>query len=209
MNRVGNELLAGAVFALNQDVGVAGGHALDELEEVLHLLALADHVAEAVAAPYLLLEVQVFGPLARQFHRLVEDVDESSLVDRLLEEVERPRLPGLDGPGDAPLSAHHNDLRRLVGFLQPPEQRYPIRVWQFQVGQDHVRPPLAEDFLAPGADQRRPHFVALGFDDDAQPFGHRRFVVDHEYAPAAFRSDRRHTGHFWSEPPTPNLPCDV
>ena len=44
--RVGDQLLAGAVLALDQDVRVAAGDALDQLEHLVHLLALADDVAE-------------------------------------------------------------------------------------------------------------------------------------------------------------------
>jgi hypothetical protein len=209
VNRVGNELFAGPVLALNQDVGVAGGHALDELEEVLHLLALAHDVAEAVAPAHLLLQPQVLRPLARELDGLVKDVDKPGLVHRLLEEVERPRLPRLDGPGHATLGAHHDDLRGLVGLLEAAQQGYPIRVRQLEIGENDIRAPLPEDLLAPGANQCRSNFVAFGFDHDTKPLGHRRFVVDHEDAPPAFRSDRRHTRHFWSGPPTPNLPRDV
>ncbi len=61
VNRVGDQLLAGAVLALDQDVRVAGRHALDELEELLHLLALPDDVREAVLAADLFLELLMLG----------------------------------------------------------------------------------------------------------------------------------------------------
>src|SRR5688572_1876439 len=206
---VGNQLFAGTVLALNQDVRVARRHTLDELEEVLHLLALPHHVPEAVPSANLFLESQVLGPLAGELHGLVEDVDESGLVHGLFEKIERSRLTGLHGARHAALGTDHDDLRRLVGLFQPPEERYPIRVRQLEVGQHHVGAPLAENLLAAGANQRRPHLIAFGLDDDAKPLRHRWFVVDHEYAPPAFRSDRRHGRHFLSVPPTPNLPCDV
>ena len=97
----------------------------------------------------------MLGPLPRQFHRLVQDVDEPGLVHRFLEEVEGARLPGFDRPGDGALSAHDDHLGRLVGLLQPPQQGDAVHVGQHQVGQHDVGPPLPEDFLAAGADQRR------------------------------------------------------
>ena len=206
MDGVGDELLTGAVLALNQDVGVAGGHAFDELEEVLHLLALAHHVPEAVAAADLLLQPQVLGPLAGELHRLVEDVDESGLVHRLFEKVERPGLSGLHGARHAALGTDHDDLRRLVDLFQPPEERYPIRVRQLEVGQHHVRAPLPEDFLAPGANQGRPHLVAFGLDDDAKPLviagsssitstRRRRFVAIEDMVDIFGRFPRRRIYH--------------
>src|SRR6188768_828163 len=209
MNGVGNELFARADFALNQDVRVAGSHAFDQLEEVLHLLALTDDVAEAVAAADLLLEAQVLGPLAGEFHGLVENVDQPGLIHGFLQVVERARLAGLDGAGHATLGPHHDDLRRLVDLLEAMQQGYPIRIRQLDVRQDDVGAPLAEDFLTSGANQRRPDLAALGFDHDAKPLGHGRLVVDHEHAAAAFRSDRRHSGHVWRRLQWPNLPRNV
>ena len=54
MDGVGDQLLAGAVLALDEDVGLAGRHALDQLEQLLHLLALADDVLKLVAVLQLL-----------------------------------------------------------------------------------------------------------------------------------------------------------
>ena len=186
MNRVGDQLLAGAVLALDQDVGVAGRHALDELEEILHLLALADDVREAVLPANLFLELLVLGPLLRPLDRLADHVDQAVLADRLLEEVERARLPRLDRPRERALAADDDDLGPGVDLLEPAQQRDTVEVRQHQVGHDDVGPPLLEDLLAARADERRPHFVAFGFDDHLQPLGHRWLVIDGEHAPAAF-----------------------
>ena len=73
MQRVGDQLLAGAVLALNQDVGVARRHRLDQLEELAHLLALADDVRERILAADLFLELLVLLPLVVQRQRALED----------------------------------------------------------------------------------------------------------------------------------------
>ena len=70
MNRVGDQLLAGAVLALDQDVRVAGGDALDQLEQLLHLLALPDDVGKAVLAANLVLQLLVLGAFLRAIDRL-------------------------------------------------------------------------------------------------------------------------------------------
>ena len=72
-----------------------------------------------------------------------------------------------------------------IDLLQPAQQRDAVEVGQHQVGDDDVGAPLLEDLLAAGADERRPDLVALGLDDHLEPLGHRRLVVDGEYAFAA------------------------
>src|SRR5258705_349544 len=114
VNRVGDQLLAGAVLALDQDVRVAGGHTLYQLEQLLHLLALADDVREAVLTPYLILELLVLGALLGTIHGAPEDVHEPFLAHRLLEEEERARLPGFDRPRDRPLAADDDHFRRGI-----------------------------------------------------------------------------------------------
>ncbi len=195
MNRVGDQLLAGAVFALDQDVGVARGHAFDELEEVLHLLALADDVGEAVLPAYLLLELLVLGPLLRPVEGLADHVDQAVLADRLLEEIERARLTGLDGPRHRPLTADDDDLRPDVDLFQPPHQLDAVEVRQHQIGNDDVGPPLLEDLLAPRPDERRTNFVTFRFDDHLQPFGHRRLIIDGEHTSAALARRRGGSWH--------------
>jgi hypothetical protein len=95
---VGDELLAGAVLALDQDVGLARRHALDQLEELLHLLAAADDVGELVLVLQLLLQLDVLGLQLGALDRLLEQGQHAFGVDRLLQEVGRPGLDRLDRP---------------------------------------------------------------------------------------------------------------
>jgi hypothetical protein len=63
VQRVGDQLLAGPVFALDQDVGVTCRDGVDELEQLAHLLALPDDVREGILTADLLLELFVLLPL--------------------------------------------------------------------------------------------------------------------------------------------------
>jgi hypothetical protein len=63
VNRVGDELLYLCRSRPDQDVRVARRHALDQLEEVFHLLALTNDVGEAVLAANLFLELLMLGAL--------------------------------------------------------------------------------------------------------------------------------------------------
>ena len=190
MDGVGDQLLAGAVLALDQDVGVARRHALDQLEEILHLLALADDVGEAVLPADLFLELLVLGLLLRLLDRPANQVHQSVLADRLFEEEERARLSRLNRAGERALAADDDHLRARVDILEPAQQRDTVEVGQHQIGHHHVGPPLLEDLLAAGADERRADLVALSFDDHLQPLGHGWLVIDGEDAPAAFAGRR-------------------
>ena len=94
--RVGDQLLAGAVLALDEDVGLAGRDALDQLEQLLHLLALADHVLELVAVLQLRLELLVFVDQRLLLDGLLQLVEQPLGVDRLLEKVEGAGFDRLD-----------------------------------------------------------------------------------------------------------------
>ena len=87
VERVGDQLLAGAVLALDQDVGVAAGDALDQLEHLVHLLALADDVAEAELVLDLLLEQQVLAEQVAPLDGPLEHREQRVGVDRLLDEA--------------------------------------------------------------------------------------------------------------------------
>ena len=100
---VGDQLLAGAVLALNQDVRVAHRHALDQLEQILHHPALPDDVGKAVLPADLLAQVLMLGALLVAIRRLSEQIDETVLRHRLLEEEERAGPPGFDRAVDRAL----------------------------------------------------------------------------------------------------------
>ena len=73
-------------------------------------------------------------------------------------------------------------------LLEPAQQLDAVHVGQHHVGDDRVGPPGPEDLLAARADERRPHLVARVLEQDLQPLGHRRLVVDGEHALLAFQS---------------------
>ena len=61
MEGAGDQFLAGAAFAQDEDGAVGVGHALDHLEDVLHLGGIADELVELVFFLELLFEVDVLG----------------------------------------------------------------------------------------------------------------------------------------------------
>ena len=182
VQRVGDELLAGAVFALNEDVRVAAGHALDQLEHFVHLLALADDVAEAELPLELLLEQLVLADQVAPLDRALEHRQQRVGFDRLLDEAVRARLHRLDRLGHAAVASDDDDFGRRMDLLELAQQLEPVGVRQHHVGHDDVRLPGPEDLLAASPDHRGPDLVALVLEQDLQPLDHRGLVVNRENA---------------------------
>ena len=197
MNGVGDQLLADAVLALDQDVGVALGDRLDQLEQLAHFLALADDVREVVLIAHLLLEALVLGALHLQIRGAIKDRRDACGIEvGFFDEVERAGLTGLERAGDRADAGDDDHFRRFVDRLQLAQQRDAVDVRQHQVDQDDVGAPRAEDFNRARPDRRGAHLVTgCGrslFDDHLQPIGHHRLVVHDEYAAPVCRLHRRH-----------------
>ena len=103
-------------------------------------------------------------------------------LDRLLEEAEGAGLHRLDRLRDVALAGDDDDLGVGVDLLELAQQLDAVDVGQHHVGDDDVGPPRLEDLFAARADQRGPDLVALVLEQDLQPLGHRRLVVDREHA---------------------------
>ena len=78
-----------------------------------------------------------------------------------------------------------------IELLELADQLDAVDVRQHHVGDDGVGPPGPEELLAARADERRPHLVARVLEQDLQPLGHRRLVVDGEDALLAFQTHER------------------
>ena len=96
MERLGDELLAGAAFALEEDGGAAGGDLGDEVEEAEHGLGLADDVFEVVALLEGALELDdfFFGAVAADGGADIGE--ELFVVPGLLDEVVGAGADGFD-----------------------------------------------------------------------------------------------------------------
>ena len=79
------------------------------------------------------------------------------------------------------MAGDDDDLGVGVDLLELAQQLETVGIRQHHVGDDDVRLPGLEDFLAPRADHRGPDFVALMLEQDLQPLDHRRLVVYGEH----------------------------
>ena len=169
VDRSGDERLAGAALAGDQDGGLGVGHALDHVEDPQHAVVVADDVLQAESHVELGLEIAVlFEDLA-----LVEGPLDGHLqlfVDQGLgEEIEGPGADGLDGGLDGAVAGDHDDGGGRVMLPAMGEDVEPVTVAEADVGQDHVVRLAAQGGEGLGAAGGGLHLVALL----AEPFGHR------------------------------------
>ncbi len=109
MDSLGDELFAGAAFALNENGGAAGRDLGDEVEEAKHRLALADDVFEVIALLEGALELNdlFFGAMTGDGGANVGE--QLLVVPWLLDEVLRAGTDGIDDVADRAVGGDHDD----------------------------------------------------------------------------------------------------
>ncbi len=178
MDGPGGHLLARPALPRDEHGRVGRGHLLDEDIDLLHRPALADHMLEPVAVLEVPLEEHVLLLEAPRGQPPADDDLQLLDVERLDDVVERPRLEGLDGLGDAAVSGDQDD--REVGQVLPgvAEDVHAVGAGHLDVGDDKVYLLLGQDLEAPGRRQGRLDRIALLLEDDREQIEEAFFVVD-------------------------------
>ena len=104
----GHLLLAGARLAADEHGRGGVGDVADQLEDVVHLRALAQHVLERVPALELLRRAATSSCRARSRRRPLDEQAQVLRVGRLGQEVVRPHPHRLDGVVDAAVAGGHD-----------------------------------------------------------------------------------------------------
>ena len=174
----GDQLLAGPALALEEDRAPGRGGRLDQLEDGLHGLALADDVGEAEALAELVLEADVLVLEALALEGLLEHEQEIVVLEGLLDVVEGADLHGRDGRLDRAVGGDDDDGRQRVDPLDPPQDLDPVHPRHEEVEQDDVEGlgrELLERLLARARDL---DLVALRGQELGQDVVDDRLVVD-------------------------------
>ena len=182
VQRVGDELLAGAVLALDEDVGLGVGHGGHQIEQLAHLPAAADDVVELVAIAQLPLERDVLGSELHALDRAPENREHALAVDRLFQEIRGAGFHRLDGARDAALPADDQHLGAGTHALELPDEVSAVGVWQHEVDERDVGHPAGECLFSFGAPNCDTRVVAGPPRDVGQPLRHIRLVVNDEHA---------------------------
>ena len=152
---LGDQLLAGAGLALDQDGALGPGDVADQLEDAVHLRVLADDVVEAVALLELLAEPQDLVLKRPLLQRPVHHQLQVVRVDRLGQEVVGPQPHRLDDAVDRAEAGRHDrgDQHPALGDLA--DQVHPAHARASEVGDQHAVVGPAQAPSAPPGRWRR------------------------------------------------------
>ncbi len=196
VQRLGDQLLARAVFAEDQHGGVGRGGRAEALQDLLHAAAVAHDAFEAELLVELALQLAV-GPVDPDALRgLLDDGAQLGHVDRLGQVVGGALLDGLDGRLDVAVPGDDDDLglgRLGTGLAQ---DRQAVEVGHLEVGEDDVEVVMRDPpcpLLAAAGDGA---LVAFALQRLGKRFGVRSLVVDDQHFQPFAGFGRRFRGRF-------------
>ena len=124
MQQLGHDLLAGAMLAGDEHVGVGGSDLRDQFEHRLHGGRAGHKLRHAFGAQQAVFHLQ----LARAAQRLVQlgvhanQADEPLVFPRLLDEVASAALDAFDGEVDVAPGGHHDHRQARIDLLNARQQ---------------------------------------------------------------------------------------
>ncbi len=122
MDGLGRQLFPCPAFAGDEDIRRAVRHAADQLEDLLHRLALAENLMEAVFLVDGSAELADFATQRRFAQRLFHRQDHFIRLHRLDEIVIGPELHGLNGALHRPEGGHQDHIDIRIGALDLRQQ---------------------------------------------------------------------------------------
>ena len=178
---LGDQLLACAGLALNENGRAGGGEVAQPVDDLVHLRAVADHPLEAKFFVKLTFQLPVGLGQPQALGRLVHHGAKLTHVERLGEVIGSALLDRLHGRLDIAVAGDDHDLGAGIGLLGLAKNGQAVHVRHAQIGEDDVEIVLVD----PG----RPR-LAAGDDgalvaDALQALGHRLgvrlFIIDDEH----------------------------
>ncbi len=151
-----HHLLAGAVLARDQHVGVGRGHPLHQPPHGLHGARIADQLGEAVAAQPAVLLLEPLGRLQRaaQLHLRAQHRHQAGVVPRLLDVVAGAAAHGLHRALHAAPRRHHHDGKGGVHRVDAGQQVQPFLPRGGVAGVVQVQQQRVERLLGHGGGHR-------------------------------------------------------
>jgi len=140
----GDELLACAALAVDEDGGVGGGDLAECVEGAEHAGVVADDALEAVALVELLAELEVVAAQVLFLEGVADDGPELLEVDRLAQVGGGPLLHGGHGVLDGGVARDEDDLDLGVALLGLDEDLHAVHLVHHEVGDDEVVVGLGE-----------------------------------------------------------------
>ena len=162
MDGFGDQVLAGAAFALNEDGGgLAGGNLADEVHQLGHFRRHADHAVIADTAAHFSAQRLDLVTQAGLLQRVLDDNPQLVEFDGLAHEVVGPELERGFHIVQLGVGGNHDDGPDVATFFEPVEHFDAGEVRQAHVEKHQV------GRLALCQQERR--FAGFGFDDEIAP----------------------------------------
>ena len=175
MDGARDQLLAGAVLAVDQHAAVRRRGHLDLLAQLAHREALAHHHVLPIDAraqrAVLGLEIALAQRVANDQHGLFER-------ERLLDEIERAHLDRAHRGFDVAVAGDHHHLRIDLALAQPLQRHQTVDAGQPDVEHDDVEGRARDSIEALLAARRGLDVKPLVAQHAAQRGAHPGFVVD-------------------------------
>src|SRR6266699_2008503 len=138
VERVGDQLLAGAARAADEDREIGVRHLADHVEDALHPRALADQASEAIRARHLLLQEPERAPHLHAVEQALDHQLELVVVEGLRDVVGGAQLHRLDRDLLRAEGGDHDDRRLGRVLAHPAQDVHAAHVLEAQVGDDEV-----------------------------------------------------------------------
>ena len=185
MDRPGDDFLAGAAFAADQDGGVAAGDHLDFLADLIHGGAVADQRARRTDFGHAAVGL-IFQAKAAVFERAIDEQFDLVAVERLLNVIVRAQLHRLDGVGDGGECGHQNDGHVRAKALGLGEQFQAGHFRHPQIGDEKIEAGGAETGDGGGAVGGGDDLVSVAHENLRERIPHHVLIVNNEYSSHAF-----------------------
>ncbi len=180
MDGLGNDLLARAALALNQNRRAAGRDLRHEVEDAQHAFALAHDVLEAVALLEGALELKIFffGAVAGDGRANVGK--QFLVIPGLLDKVFRACANSLDDVVNGAVGGDHDDRQLGLAFLELRQQLDAALAGQRQIEKHEIEAFAIEELQSLLAVAGGLHNIVLETEKHLQRLTDAGLVVDHE-----------------------------
>ena len=124
MQKLGNDLFAGAMFAGDEHIGIGRAHLRDQFKYWLHRGRARDEFRHAFCAEQPVLELKMTRPAQSlmQFSVHTDEADQALIFPWLLDEIARSSLDAFDGEIDVSPGGHDNYWYTWIDLLQARKQ---------------------------------------------------------------------------------------
>ncbi len=124
MQKLGDDLLAGAVFTGNENVGVRWAHLADEFEHGLHGRGSGHEVGHSFSPQQTIFEFELTrtAKCLVQFGVNANQRDEALVFPGFLDEIAGAALDAFDGEVDIAPGSHDDDGHARIDLLQSSKQ---------------------------------------------------------------------------------------